>query len=388
MPSPQQRRRSDISHEQYDIIIIGGGFYGCCIALYLHTFYPNILLIEREPELLTRASLVNQARIHNGYHYPRSYLTALRSHINFPRFVVDFQNCVDHSFEMLYAIAKTNSKVSAYQFRKTFSSIGAPVKEASPAQKKLFNPRLIEEVFCVEEYAFDAVKLRTQLRDKLTEAQIPVWCDTQVERISSDPTGNLTVELSDGMKLGAAKVLNCAYAGMNRILHNSGLAELPTKYELAEVALVEVPPELQHLGITLMDGSFFSVMPFPSRQLHSLTHVRYTPHQAWASNTQTDSDLTLKAPAPNHSNALYMMRDAMRYLPVLGAARHVDSLFEYKTILLQNEQDDGRPILFRNDYGWRNHGLIMGGKIDNIYDIFQKLSTSTILPLVKTAHTT
>jgi hypothetical protein len=78
----------------------------------------------------------------------------------------------------------------------------------------------------------------------------------------------------------------------------------------------------------------------------------------------------------------------MRYMPVLGAARHVDSLFEYKTILLQNEQDDGRPILFRNDYGWRNHGLIMGGKIDNIYDIFQKLSTSTILPLVKTAQTT
>ena len=375
-----------MNREPYDVIIIGGGFYGCCLALYLRTFYANILLIERAPDLLTRASFVNQARVHNGYHYPRSYLTALRSHINFPRFAVDFQDCVDNTFAKLYAIARTNSKVSAYQFRKTFSSIGAPVKEASPAQKKLFNPRLIEEVFCVEEFAFDAVKLRTKLRAQLAAAQIPVWYNTQVERVNSDSTKTLTVELNDGRGLRAAKVLNCAYAGLNRILHNSGLEELPTKYELAEVALIDVPPELRHVGITLMDGPFFSVMPFPSRQLHSLTHVRYTPHQAWVATA--NPDLTLNAPASPPSKALYMLRDAIRYLPVLESAQHVDSLFEYKTILLQNEQDDGRPILFRNDYGWRNHALIMGGKIDNIYDIFQKLSVSTILPLAKTAHTT
>ncbi len=386
MPQRQPRKPSHVSHAPYDVVIIGGGFYGCCIALYLHSFYANILLIEREQDLLTRASFVNQARVHNGYHYPRSYLTALRSHINFPRFVLDFQHCVDNSFTKLYAIARTNSKVSAYQFRKMFGSIGAPVKEASPAQKKWFNPRLIEEVFCVEEYAFDAVKLRSQLREKLAEAQIPIWYGAQVERVGSEPTGQLTVEFSDGRTVSATKVLNCTYAGLNRILHNSGLEELPTKYELAEVALVEVPPELQQVGVTLMDGPFFSVMPFPSRQLHSLTHVRYTPHHAWTA--QADPDLTLKAPAAPPSNALYMLRDAVRYLPVLASARHVDSLFEYKTILLQNEQDDGRPILFRNDYGWRNHALIMGGKIDNIYDIFQKLSASTILPLAKTAHTT
>jgi glycine/D-amino acid oxidase-like deaminating enzyme len=375
-----------VSRESYDVIIIGGGFYGCCLALYLHSYYANILLIEREPDLLSRASLVNQARVHNGYHYPRSYLTALRSHINFPRFAVDFQDCVDSSFTKLYAIARTNSKVSAYQFCKTFRSIGAPVREASPAQKKLFNSRLIEDVFCVEEYAFDAVQLRARLRAQLDAAQIAVWYNTQVERVSSDPTETLIVELNDGRGLRAAKVLNCAYAGLNRILHHSGLEELPTKYELAEVALVEVPPELQHVGVTLMDGPFFSVMPFPSRQLHSLTHVRYTPHQAWVANA--DPDLTLNAPAAPPSKALYMLRDAARYLPALESAQHVDSLFEYKTILLQNEQDDGRPILFRNDYGWPHHALIMGGKIDNIYDIFQKLSVSTILPLAKTAHTT
>ncbi len=74
-----------------DAVIIGGGFYGAAIALYLarQRGFREILLIEREAELLTRASYNNQARVHNGYHYPRSFTTAYRSRINLPRFVRD-----------------------------------------------------------------------------------------------------------------------------------------------------------------------------------------------------------------------------------------------------------------------------------------------------------
>lgn len=55
----------------YDAVIIGGGFFGCCLALYLRSVYDRILIIEEQPELLTRASRVNQARVHSGFHYPR-----------------------------------------------------------------------------------------------------------------------------------------------------------------------------------------------------------------------------------------------------------------------------------------------------------------------------
>jgi glycine/D-amino acid oxidase-like deaminating enzyme len=58
-----------------DAIVIGGGFYGCEIALELVRLgFEKVVLVEREPGLLRRASFVNQARIHNGYHYPRAYL--------------------------------------------------------------------------------------------------------------------------------------------------------------------------------------------------------------------------------------------------------------------------------------------------------------------------
>lgn len=45
----------------------------------------------------------------------------------------------------------------------------------------------------------------------------------------------------------------------------SGLSLLPFKHELTEMALVEVPDIMKLIGVTVMDGSYFSVMPYPSR---------------------------------------------------------------------------------------------------------------------------
>ena len=65
------------------------------------------------------------------------------------------------------------------------------------------------------------------------------------------------------------------------------------------------------------------------------------------------------------------MRDSERYLPAIREARYVHSHFETKTILLQNEVDDGRPILCRCNYAIEGLYVVLGAKIDNIYDIHQ-----------------
>jgi len=83
---------------EYDAVIIGGGFYGCSIALALAPRLPRILILEREGDLLTRASYGNQARVHNGYHYPRSLLTALSSAANYPQFRSEFSDRIDEAF--------------------------------------------------------------------------------------------------------------------------------------------------------------------------------------------------------------------------------------------------------------------------------------------------
>ena len=68
-----------------------------------------------------------------------------------------------------------------------------------------------------------------------------------------------------------------------------------------------------------------------------------------------------------------MIRDASRYLPLIAESRYKDSLFEVKTILEKNELDDGRPILFRESLHTPKFYSVLGGKIDNIYDILKAI---------------
>src|SRR5438128_7348182 len=90
----------------------------------------RVTLVEREPRLLGRASLRNQARVHNGYHYPRSILTSLRSRLNYARFLDEYEDCVYDAFTHYYAIARGTSKVTATQFAEFCRRIGAPLSEA------------------------------------------------------------------------------------------------------------------------------------------------------------------------------------------------------------------------------------------------------------------
>ncbi len=359
-----------MSKNSYDVIIIGGGFYGCSLALLFRQRFDSVLVIEKEKELLTRASYVNQARVHNGYHYPRSIITALRSRVNFPRFIFDFRSAIDTNFEKIYAIARTNTKVNARQFKKFCENIGAECHPLPQALNGLFAPTMIETAFRVKEYAFNAVTLRDILKRQLESARVEVRTSTLVERVFSH-NDRLGVELVTGETLNAALVINCAYSQINTLLLRSQLEMLPMRHEITEMALIEVPQELRDLGITIMDGPFFSVMPFPARGLHSLSHVRYTPHESWEDQQEYRNPHEYLQAHPRHSNFPFMVKDAQRFIPSLKDAVYHDSLYEVKTVLLQNEVDDGRPILFRKDYGLKNFSVIMGGKIDNIYDIIE-----------------
>ena len=140
---------SNSLEEIWDAVIIGGGFYGVTIAAYLSRIrqLPQILLVEQEDRLMTRASYNNQARVHNGYHYPRSFTTAYRSRINMPQFLNDWPDVVYQDFTKLYAIARCNSKVTAKQFQRFCLEIGAEFETADPSLKALFNPKLIEDVW-------------------------------------------------------------------------------------------------------------------------------------------------------------------------------------------------------------------------------------------------
>ncbi|WFU38849.1 FAD-dependent oxidoreductase [Bradyrhizobium sp. CB82] len=348
-----------------DAIVIGGGFYGCEVALELRRIgFDQIVLIEREPGLLRRASFVNQARVHGGYHYPRSYTTALKSRKNFTRFVAEYDYAVTHGLEKYYAMVR-GSRVSADQFEVFCHRIGAFCRQAPREIADLFERGTLDRVFLVTELAFDSVKIRKVLEGHLRAAGIDVRLNSSAVITG---TGDRFVEVSlPGETLRSRWVFNCTYAALDTV----GV-DLRTriKRELTEMVLLVPPMQLEGRGITVIDGPFFSVMPFPPAGLHSLSHVRYTPHEAISG--PEGSKLR-----PVKSNANAIVRDSARYMPCLSRARIERSIYEIKAVLIATERDDARPILAERNPGNGRILSVLGSKIDNIYEVREFLRNQT-----------
>lgn len=357
---------------KYDVVVIGGGFYGCMLAIHFRKYFKNIALIEKEKDLLTRASYNNQARIHNGYHYPRSFITALRSHNNYSVFKKNFRKAIADRYKIIYAIAKNNSKTSTLQFVEFCKQIGSPIYNASDKVVKFFNDDLIDGVFEVEESVFDATLIRKLLKEKLNSSKIHILYDSEVIMVQRTINNEVKVILDD-TEIVSEKVVNTAYSGINTILKNSSLPLIAFKHELVEMPLLKVPEELSKLGITIMDGPFFGVMPLPDRNLHTLHHVRYSPHTSWIDDGVGIKNHNRFGQYIKKTNYQFMIKDAQRYIPIVRHSVYEGSLYEIRTVLVQNEENDGRPILYKNNHGIKNFSVVMGGKIDNIYDVLDKI---------------
>lgn len=334
----------------------------------------RVVLLERESGLLRRASYANQARVHNGYHYPRSILTSIRSRLSYSRFRDQFPDAVDTDFTKVYAIARRVSKINAQQFTRFCRRIGADIAPAPKEIVSLFDSHLIEAAFVVTECAFNARIIEASLEALLEEAGVRVVLDTTVERL--EPVLGTEVHVvcrnvSGSSTIVADHAFNCTYSGINTLLRASGMATVPLKHELAELALLELPHPLRKLGITVMDGPFFSTMPFPAEGVHSLSHVRFTPHRTWSADGGDAADdegrALVRRPPP--TNYRYMLHDAARYVPRLAGARYRDSLWEIKTILPRSERDDSRPVLLHRSPDARQIWSVLGAKIDGVYDV-------------------
>ena len=359
-----------------DALIIGGGFYGTSIAINLvEKFkFKDVIIIEKEDDVLKRSSQYNQARLHNGYHYPRSLATGLSSRYNLGKFLKDYPEVYKRSFKSIYAIAK-NSKTSSQQFQKFCKTIGAKFSLAKKEEKEIFSSNYIDEVFLTEEYIYDSKILTDKIKKRIQHSKIELLLSSKVLKFDKK-NRHFAVEIEcqknkSKQIICSKKIFNCAYSGINNFA-NRNIIKTSLKHEVAEISLIKVPNSLKGYGITVIDGPFFSLMPYPTENLHSLSHVRYTPHFYWL-DQGTDAYKKLNE---YHKISRYnrMIKDASRYLPIIQKSKYIKSFFEVKTILQKNEGNDGRPILYEKNQEMDGFFSILGGKIDNIYDIFEKVN--------------
>jgi hypothetical protein len=183
---------------------------------------------------------------------------------------------------------------------------------------------------------------------------------------------NFTVCLQSGEIEIFNYVLDCTYSNLGTLFEPARLLADTLKIERAEICLVSTPKSLESLGITVMDGPFFSYMPFPTRGSHSLTHVSYTPRK-----TRTSQ---LREPETEDNSAFLRMKlDALRYVPAIREIEYQDSIFIDKAILTSSELDDARPVLIHEAGQQGRYLSVLGSKIDTVYDAVDSIFSTTEL---------
>lgn len=227
------------------IRIIGAGFYGCHIAVELLAAGHEVTILEVKDEIFGGASGKIPARLHQGFHYPRSKRTrdACREHL--PEFMDAYGTFTRHVVSNIYAIAEGGSLVDYPQYVDTLSG-EVRFKEVRPEDYGLTN---VEGALLTTERHILVNSVREYFEGVLADN---LFCGVKPGKID-DPAYALTIDATF-----------CAYdsAGVDR-------------YEPCIVGLLQGDTSR---AVTVMDGPFSSVYPWDEgRCLCSISSAKWTP---------------------------------------------------------------------------------------------------------------
>lgn len=373
--------------QRFDFVVIGGGIFGCYAALYLAGKGARVALLEKEARLFQKASLVNQARLHSGYHYPRSIATAALSDEHKERFTAEHRRFVNFTFEKYYAIDRFGSFTDPLQFERFCRYLNIPCERIF--EHNLFNFNRLEALYRTEEYSFDPVLLREFYSEKVERTPgISVFKNTIVESATADnKTWSLKIKNSgpgvpELRSLETATVINATYAATNAVNRLFGVDDIALTHEISEIAFI-ASPRFAAKGLTVMDGPFGSIMPYGLSGLLSLSSVAYTHHKISYDNLprfdcQTADDPRCRPEAPGictdcprrpESNAYKMLAQMQQYFSESVRFQHLFSYYTIKSKLKASYIDDGRPTEISMLRAEPRFYCLFAGKINSIYEV-------------------
>lgn len=363
---------------RYDKIIIGAGLYGLYSALFCGKKGQNVVVLEQDNAPFKRATYINQARVHMGYHYPRSFSTAIKSAGYFKRFNEDYEFCIHQKFDQIYATSAEYSWTAADEFKEFCRNANIRCEEIPVGA--YFNQGTCDGAFLTEEYTYDAMILRDYFVQELSKlTNVTVLYNQEITAINKDDSAFEVV--TECAAYETDYVLNATYASVNQIISMAGYEPFDIKYELCEIILCNVNDRLKKTGLTVMDGPFFSIMPFGKTGYHSLTTVTRTPHVTSydtlpSFSCQNGAFCTVKrlgncndcANKP-HTAWNYMSQIARKYVKPEYEYSYEKSLFSMKPILKASEIDDSRPTVVRCFSKKPYFVSVLSGKINTVYDL-------------------
>lgn len=226
------------------IRVLGGGWYGCHLAAALMKHH-KVELHEAAPMLFAGASGANPARLHDGFHYPRSWATRAACRANRAQFMEHYGHLTRGVPINIYAVAADDSLVD---FQNYCQSLANEV-EFLTVDAREFGLTNVEGAVQTGERHILINKAREHFSAELKD--IAVY--GQPAGHTDDPAWDLT--------------LDCTFCAND--------AERIARFEPCLMVLMEGP---SHIAVTIMDGPFGSLYPWDEEQnLCSLTSALLTP---------------------------------------------------------------------------------------------------------------
>ena len=343
---------------QPNIAVVGAGMFGLYAAIFLAERGYQVTIFEKNENCFAEASSLNQARIHGGYHYPRSVRTAYRCRASYQKFLSDFPNSVVKNDASFYLISQ-GSKTSPEKFQRICKLIGAPLKTIPEEFAPLFQSKRILGKWKVDEASFNATDLAHDLENRARDAGVNIEYEREVREINEYNRMyqlKFTDSDSEGDFMG---VVNATYGDPINFKENPSGSFL---YEVCELVQAKPSPNLRGLAVTVMDGPFWSFTPWPKFGTTVLTHVRFTPHRRFLTLKEAQRFLSQEELV---SRSELMLRDCTSLVPSLNQLEPLGSRFVVKTIPRNRDLDDSRPIMFNFE---ERILRLTGSKIDLIYD--------------------
>ena len=313
------------------IAVVGGGIFGCTTAWKLAKEGYDVTLYEKNNDIISQASYVNQYRLHRGYHYPRSKDTAIQSQWGEYGFLQEYGKAiVNGDVKHYYAIAKEDSKVSSKQYVEFLNDLHLEYKKD---KLNIIDKDSVSLVVKVKELLFDPDKLKRICWNKLNEYNVDVMLDT--EYISSSETYNY--------------VINSTYANLNQLTTEDKQKDY--QFELCEKPVVKLPKQYKNKSVVIMDGPFMCIDPLGDTGLHVMGNVVHAIHSTNVGKfPEYDSKfdgLLNKGIVKNPSitNIDKFIDSAKKFFIDIDKSEHIGSMYTIRTVLPNKDKDDARPTL-------------------------------------------
>lgn len=379
-----------------DALVIGAGIYGLHVAETLdkmgisHKVVAKNDYLDYEEDFYSQsnskiemASLANQARVHLGYHYPRSEATVDSCLRNFDRFVEEFnEELIEPTYwNHNYALAKSDEqKTELKDWKKLIAKIDKKYPHKEEPYTKFTDQ--LEGLVNTQEKAMDTFRMMERKTYNYIKYHTKHNADGHIvldEIKSVIRDGNIwKVTLKNSGEIFKTRyVFNCTYSGIKEVEKIFKVkTDLKIKYQICELALftsgIADPKNLDSNAITIMDGPFASLMPFSygksvnSKMIAnwSLTSVCHTPHLSTTSLKEAKKAWTEGTLVSAKNKMLDVLEP---YTGRLDEGKYKRSIYTVKAI---NDKvtDDGRCVEFGKDESGTFFS-ILSGKLSTIYEV-------------------